>query len=119
MRSAPRLRTAPTLRRVDDQVPGIGRIRAGKGFTYRGPDRAPVDDATRDRIRALAIPPAWTDVWICPAPDGHVQATGRDARGRKQYRYHDDWRTAREVAKFAMLEDIRRRTPRHPSSTGS
>ena len=93
------------IRRVNDMVPGIRRVRAGRGFTYRFPDGAPVrDDETLARIRALAIPPAWIDVWICPTADGHVQATGRDARGRKQYRYHTTWRAAREQQKFAMLE---------------
>jgi len=64
------------------------------------------DPDTLARIRALAVPPAWTDVWICPSPDGHIQATGRDARGRKQYRDHDDWRAARERAKFGALADF-------------
>jgi DNA topoisomerase-1 len=93
------------IRRVNNMVPGIRRVRAGRGFTYRSPDGAPVHaDETLARIRALAIPPAWVDVWICPTADGHVQATGRDARGRKQYRYHATWRAAREQQKFAMLE---------------
>jgi DNA topoisomerase-1 len=93
------------IRRVNDMVPGIRRVRAGRGFTYRLPDGTLLrDDETLARIRALAIPPAWVDVWICPTADGHVQATGRDARGRKQYRYHATWRAAREQQKFAMLE---------------
>ena len=120
MPTSTRLRDAPTLRRVHDGAPGIARRRVGKGFSYRRPDGTRVDDAAAlERIRALAVPPAWTDVWICPSPDGHVQATGRDARGRKQYRYHDDWRAARELAKFgalstfgAALPAIRRRRQR-------
>ncbi|HET7422908.1 MAG TPA: hypothetical protein VFJ92_05050, partial [Gemmatimonadales bacterium] len=77
------------LRYVTDSAPGIRRKRAGSGFTYVGPDgRRITDEKALERIRKLAIPPAYTDVWICPAPNGHLQATGRDARGRKQYRYH-------------------------------
>ncbi|HEY7141467.1 MAG TPA: DNA topoisomerase IB [Methylomirabilota bacterium] len=79
-------------------------MRTGRGFWYRGDDGAPVRDlATRRRIRALAIPPAWTDVWICPSPEGHIQAVGRDARGRKQYRYHARWRETRDATKYARL----------------
>ena len=86
---------------VDDDRPGIGRVRSGKGFRYRRPRGGPVRDAaTLARIRRLAIPPAWTDVWICPHPRGHVQATGRDARGRKQHRYHPDWIAERDGGKF-------------------
>jgi DNA topoisomerase-1 len=99
----PTLREAPNLHRADDEEPGIRRLRAGKGFSYRRADGSTVDAATRERIQRLAVPPAWTDVWICPSPDGHLQATGRDAKGRKQYRYHDDWRAARELAKFGAL----------------
>ncbi len=81
---------AAGLRYATDARPGISRRRSGRGWSYRDPDGSIVRDAvTLDRIRALAIPPAWTDVWICPRPSGHIQATGRDARGRKQYRYHD------------------------------
>jgi len=120
MSSPPRLREAPTLRRSHHDEPGISRRRAGKGFTYRWPDGTRVDDdGVLERVRGLAVPPAWTDVWISPSPDGHVQATGRDAAGRKQYRYHDDWRAARELAKFgalstfgASLPAIRRRRER-------
>jgi DNA topoisomerase-1 len=76
------------LRYVSDTQPGIRRRRAGKGFSYSGPHGRPIRDAaTLRRIKALAIPPAWKEVWICPNPNGHIQATGRDARGRKQYRY--------------------------------
>src|SRR5205814_10586549 len=80
------------LRYVSDFRPGIRREKAGEGFRYTGPDGEKVDDETLARIRSLAIPPAWTDVWICPTRNGHLQATGRDARGRKQYRYHPKWR---------------------------
>src|SRR5256885_17091233 len=81
------------LRHVSDARPGIARRRAGRGFAYTGPDgRAIRDAAELRRIRSLAVPPAWTDVWICPDPNGHVQATRRDARGRKPDRYHPRWR---------------------------
>ena len=89
------------LRYLSDAMPGIRRKRAGRHFTYVGFDGATVrDDATLKRIRALAIPPAWTDVWISPIAHGHLQATGRDARGRKQYRYHARWREVRDEAKY-------------------
>ena len=101
------------LRYASDAKPGIERRRAGRGFSYRRPDGTPVRDTqTLSRIRALAIPPAWTDVWICPDPVGHLQATGRDARGRKQYRYHTRWRTGRDDAKFEGLIDFARVLPR-------
>ncbi len=87
-------------------MPGIRRRRQGRGFSYRDPDGGTVDDRTRQRIEALVIPPAWSDVWICPKPKGHLQATGRDARGRKQYRYHDRWREVRDADKFSRLEDF-------------
>jgi DNA topoisomerase-1 len=97
----------PDLVWVDDTLEGIRRRRAGKGFTYTGPDGARVaEPATLDRIRALAIPPAWTDVWICLDETGHIQATGRDARGRKQYRYHAQFRAHRDEAKFARLSEF-------------
>jgi len=91
---------------VDDAMPGIRRRRCGKGFTYRAPDGTRLRDAGQlRRIDALAIPPAYSDVWICPLPNGHIQATGRDSRGRRQYRYHAEWRRARDADKFAhMLE---------------
>jgi DNA topoisomerase I len=94
------------LRYVSDTTPGIARKRAGKGFSYVGPDGARISDKKEiARIRSLAIPPAYTDVWICPHPNGHIQATGRDARGRKQYRYHPRWREIRDETKFGrMLE---------------
>jgi DNA topoisomerase I len=80
---------AAGLRYVTDAGPGIRRRRAGKGFTYLGVDGRPIRDPQElQRIKSLGIPPAWTDVWICPLPHGHLQATGRDAKGRKQHRYH-------------------------------
>ena len=86
---------------VSDDAPGIRRVRSGKGFAYRRPRGGSVRDAkTLERIRKLAIPPAYTDVWICADPRGHLQATGRDARGRKQYRYHPDWNAVRGAGKF-------------------
>ncbi len=92
------------LRYVSDVMPGIRRKRAGKGFSYLSPDGATIRDARElKRIRALAIPPAYTDVWICPNPNGHIQATGRDARGRKQYRYHPRWREVRDETKFGRM----------------
>lgn len=92
------------LHYVTDTEPGITRRRAGKGFFYVAPDGERVrDDATLERIRALAMPPAYTDVWICRDPRGHLQATGRDARGRKQYRYHVEWRDDGEVRKYRRL----------------
>jgi DNA topoisomerase-1 len=104
---------AAGLRYSSDARPGITRQRAGRGFSYRGPDGTRIDDpAALERIRALAIPPAWTDVWICPDPAGHIQATGRDARKRKQYRYHARWRTQRDDAKFERLIDFARVLPR-------
>ena len=101
------------LRYVNDGEPGITRRRAGKSFSYRTPDGAPVRDAeTLQRIRSLAIPPAWTDVWICPSPRGHIQATGRDARGRKQYRYHALWQQTRDQAKYERTIAFARALPR-------
>jgi DNA topoisomerase-1 len=95
---------AAGLRYVSDTTPGIRRRRAGRGFSYVLPDgRTLRDRATLARIRSLAIPPAYTDVWICPVPNGHLQATGRDARGRKQYRYHPRWREIRDETKFGRM----------------
>jgi DNA topoisomerase-1 len=92
------------LRYFSDSVPGITRIRSGRGFRYRLPDGGALHDKeVLSRIRALAIPPAWTSVWISTRPDGHLQATGRDARGRKQYRYHARFRAEREETKFGRL----------------
>ena len=98
---------AAGLRYSTDARPGITRRRAGRGFSYRSPDGATIrDPGLLARIRALAVPPAWTDVWICPDPAGHLQATGRDAAGRKQYRYHTRWRARRDDAKFERLIDF-------------
>jgi len=95
---------AAGLRYSADGGAGIRRRRAGRGWSFRDEDDAPIRDARAlQRIRALAIPPAWTDVWINPDPRGHIQATGRDARGRKQYRYHEKWRAARDETKFSRM----------------
>jgi DNA topoisomerase-1 len=95
---------AAGLRYVSDTMPGIRRKKAGQGFTYVGTDGKTIRDPKEiARIRALAIPPAYTDVWICPSPNGHLQATGRDARGRKQYRYHPKWREVRDETKFGRM----------------
>jgi DNA topoisomerase I len=92
---------AAGLRYVSDARPGIRRKRAGRHFRYVGPDGQPVrDPVVLRRIKALAIPPAWENVWICPAPNGHVQATARDAKGRKQYRYHPRWQAVRDETKY-------------------
>lgn len=92
------------LRYITDDRPGITRRRAGRGFSYRTPDGAPIRDREQiEAFRAIVIPPAWTDVWICPNPNGHILATGRDARGRKQYRYHPDWRQVRDATKFDRM----------------
>src|SRR2546430_1191491 len=94
------------LRYVTDGVAGIRRKKAGKGWIFLKPGGARIKDSGQcQRIASLAIPPAWTDVWICPDPRGHIQATARDARGRKQYRYHARYREARDRSKFRrMLE---------------
>jgi DNA topoisomerase I len=95
---------AAGLRYTPDIGPGITRRRAGKGWSYIDPDGAVIRDAKElQRIRALVIPPAWTNVWINPDPRGHIQATGRDARGRKQYRYHAKWRATRDETKFSRM----------------
>jgi DNA topoisomerase-1 len=95
---------AAGLRYVTDDEPGLRRRKRGTGFTYLDPQGRTVKDAaTLARIRKLAIPPAWTDVWICPRANGHLQATGRDARGRKQYRYHAEWRQVRDETKFGRM----------------
>lgn len=88
---------------LSDEKAGISRKRSGKGFSYRTAQGAKPDARTLKRIRLLAIPPAWTDVWICPKAEGHIQATGRDARGRKQYRYHARFREVRESTKYHRM----------------
>ncbi len=101
------------LRYVNDDEPGIRRLKAGKSFRYVDPEGRPIRDAaTLDRVRGLAIPPAYTDVWICADPAGHIQATGRDARGRKQYRYHPRWTEVRDANKFERLLAFARALPR-------
>jgi DNA topoisomerase-1 len=101
------------LRYSTDKEPGFGRRRSGRGFRYLGPDGEPIrDSATLARIRALAVPPAWQDVWICRDAHGHLQAVGRDARGRKQPRYHAAWRSQRDELKFGRLAAFGRALPR-------
>ncbi len=107
---------AAGLRYVSDTKPGITRKRAGKSWSYTSPSGETIRDPdTRDRIKSLGIPPAWTDVWICPNPKGHIQATGHDAKGRKQYSYHPRWREVRDDTKYErmiefgkVLPDIRK-----------
>jgi DNA topoisomerase I len=100
------------LLHVSDEQPGLRRRRARLGFRYVGPDGKPVrDEATLERIRKLAIPPAWTDVWICPKANGHLQATGRDAKGRKQYKYHPQFREVRESTKYEHMIEFARALP--------
>jgi DNA topoisomerase-1 len=95
---------AAHLRYVHDDMPGITRHGSARRFRYLAPDGTPIkDQATLDRIRALGIPPAYRDVWICPLENGHLQATGKDARGRKQYRYHPAWRAVRDAAKYDRM----------------
>lgn len=114
------------LRYVSDESPGIQRVKAGKGFAYVSPGGKPIrDKATISRIKSLAIPPAYRDVWICPNPSGHIQAVGRDARGRKQYRYHARWREVRDENKYdrmiafaKALPKIRARTRRDLKKPG-
>lgn len=101
------------LRYVSDRKPGVRRKRRRGGFDYFGADGHKVRDGeTLARIRSLAIPPAWNDVWICPLENGHLQVTGRDARGRKQYRYHPRWRKARDEDKYSRMVDFARALPR-------
>jgi DNA topoisomerase-1 len=98
---------AAGLHYVVDAQPGIARRRRGRGFSYHDVGGATIsDENTLGRIRSLAIPPAWTDVWICADPKGHLQATGRDVKGRKQYRYHPRWREVRDANKFAALSNF-------------
>ena len=116
----------PGLRYVTDQEPGIGRRRCGKGFVYTGPDGKRLTNRDElERIRKLVIPPAWTRVWICPSASGHIQATGYDAKGRKQYRYHARWRKVRDEAKFdrtitfgEALPALRRRVRKDMATPG-
>lgn len=101
------------LRYVSDAQPGIRRMRSGAGFRYLDPDGQPIHDpAELKRIRGLVLPPAWTDVWICPYLDGHIQATARDAAGRKQYRYHPRYRAIRDETKFDRMFEFSEVLPR-------
>ncbi|TDC68199.1 DNA topoisomerase IB [Actinomadura sp. GC306] len=101
------------LRRSDPGEPGYGRRKCGKGFMYLGLDGRPLDDpAEKERIRSLVIPPAWTDVWICPDADGHIQALGTDAAGRRQYLYHEAWREQRDREKHEHVLDLAERLPK-------
>ena len=101
------------LRYSSPDEPGLRRVRRGRGFAYEGPGGRRVSARrTMARIRSLAIPPAWRDVWICADPEGHLQAVGRDARGRKQYRYHPRWRGVRDAAKYTRLAAFCRALPR-------
>ena len=105
--------TRAGLTYVSDGFAGISRRRAGSGWVYFAPNGARIrDPLKRRRLNALAIPPAWTDVWICPDPSGHIQATARDARGRKQYRYHSSYREARDRSKFRHMLDFSEILPR-------
>jgi DNA topoisomerase I len=107
------VKVAAGLRHVGDDEPGLTRIRRGRGFSYHLPDGARLKCATtRARIAGLGIPPAWRDVWICRDGDGHIQATGIDAAGRKQYRYHPDWQDWRAQVKFDQLADFGGALPR-------
>jgi len=101
------------LRRVDVSKPGYTRRRRGRSFGYQDADGNPIAHPVMiDRIKALAIPPAWTDVWICPQPNGHIQAVGTDAAGRRQYRYHDQWRVLRDSLKYDRVLRLAARLPR-------
>jgi DNA topoisomerase I len=103
---------APRLRRVDCSGPGLRRVRRGRGFSIVDPDGERVDDPeVLQRISELVIPPAWEDVWICPYPGGHIQATGIDQRGRKQYLYHPRWRARRDAQKFDDMVEFGRALP--------
>jgi len=104
--AADRVETAKAadLRYVSDRQPGIQRKRVGKHFSYIGLDRKPIRDPQElERIKHIGIPPAWKQVWICPSPKGHIQSTGRDAKGRKQYRYHPRWREVRNETKYDRM----------------
>jgi DNA topoisomerase-1 len=104
---------AAGLTYVSDLDAGLARRKGGHGFSYRDTrGHAVTDEPTLDRIRKLAIPPAWTEVWICASPRGHIQATGRDAKGRKQYRYHERWREVRDGGKYERLIAFGRTLPR-------
>ncbi len=112
MAATPIVTRRPRLRRADCTGPGIARQRRGRGFRFLDGDGAPIDDPeVLQRIDELAIPPAWKDVWICPYPGGHIQATGVDAAGRKQYLYHPRWRERRDMQKFEDMVVFARTLP--------
>ena len=104
--------TAAHLLYVNDSQPGISRLKKGKGYCYRLADKTVRDKSELQRIRSLAIPPSWTNVWICASANGHIQATGLDLRGRKQYRYHTLWNTFRNETKFHRLYEFGKELPR-------
>jgi DNA topoisomerase I len=109
---AGRVSVGMRLRRSDPDRPGLTRRGHGRGFAYLDADGKRVTDQdTLERIRSLAIPPAWKDVWICPYPNGHLQATGTDDAGRRQYLYHDDWRTTQDADKHDRVRRLARRLP--------
>jgi DNA topoisomerase I len=111
--NGPESRPRGRLRRSDCSAPGIGRRRRGGGFSYLDPEGGRVsDEDTLERIRGLAIPPAWQDVWICSDPYGHIQATGVDAAGRKQYLYHERWHLRAAQRKFESMREFAARLPR-------
>src|SRR6201995_5034864 len=116
---AERCAAAAGLRYVRSDEPGIRRTRRGKGFSYVDAKGKTVAAAVRVRINALAIPPAWSDVWICAFDDGHLLAIGNDERGRRQYRYHDDWRVFRDLLNFYRLVDVGPRLPRIRASVAT
>ena len=101
----------PRLRRSDTSAPGLRRVRRGRGFQYLAPGGGAAVPADVARIRALVIPPAWADVWICPYPNGHLQATGVDAAGRRQYLYHEAWRARRDREKHDHVLEFAARLP--------
>jgi DNA topoisomerase-1 len=110
--SSPAAARAAGLRYVDDRLPGIRRKRAGRGFSYIGADgKRIIDAAELARVRRIGVPPAYDDVWICPLPNGHLQATARDARRRKQYRYHPAWREVRDATKYEHTARFARAVP--------
>ncbi len=94
------------LKYVTDNIPGIQRIKKGSEFSFLYENKEVYDEKELQRIKKLSIPPAWTEVWICPLPDGHIQATGKDVRLRKQYRYHSFWHTMRTETKFHRLYEF-------------
>jgi DNA topoisomerase I len=107
------------LRRSDPAKPGIVRRRCGRGWLYLDADGKPVDGETRERIQGLVIPPAWREVWICPFPQGHIQAVGTDDAGRRQYLYHEQWRVKRDAQKYDRVLGLVERLPEFRSAIGT